>query len=266
MNRTLFIGSLKANLGLVIGVTLFTLIYVTVSISMFEPQSTEIIDALLQMIPEQMIKAMGFDQLTGELTSYLGGYLFGFILLTFPLIYSVVTANGLVVKMVDNGSMSYLLTSTNTRKKVILTQYVYLAFGLMLIFLIDYLITVLMSAILFPGLLMMGAYFKLNLVTYLASLFTASIAFLFSCVFNETRMATMASSAVGGIFLVLHMIASLSEDIEFLKYFTVYSLVDVQRCLTDSSFVVISSILLLLASGLIAIAAIFIFDRKSLTI
>jgi len=266
MNKTLFMGTLKANYAYIIGFSAFTLIYVVVSIVMFEPQSTEIIDAMLMMLPEEMIKAFGFDKLTGELTSYLAGYLFGFILLVFPMIYSILIANNLVAKLVDRGSMAYLLTSTNTRVKVLITQYVYLALSLLTIFVVDYLVALVLAEISFPGNLDQVAYFQLNVLTYFASLFVASLAFLLSCVFNESRISGLIAGGIGGVFVIARMISGLNENTEVFKYFTIYSLIDTTKALVDPGFVYGTSAILLLVSIGISGIGIWIFNKRSLAI
>lgn len=266
MNKTLFLGTLKANYTLVVGITLFTLIYVTVSIGMFTPGSNEAMEAMLTMLPDQMVKAFGFDQLTGSLTSYLAGYLFGFILLTFPSIYVVIMANRLIAKLVDKGSMAYLLTSTNTRIKVAVTQFAFMVVGLVFIFLVDYLVAIVMAESFYPGDLDPIAYLQLNLLTFFAILFLGSVCFLFSCIFNESRISTSASSAITGLFIIAHMLTDLGDELSFLRYFTVFSVVDIEKGLNDGGYVLAVSLILLIASGFVGLIGISLFNKRSLTI
>ncbi len=266
MNKTLFLGTLKANYTLVLGFIFFCLIYVSVSIGTYKPDSSEMIDALLTMLPEQMVSAFGFDKLGKDLTSYLSGYLFGFILIVFPVIYSVIIANNLVAKLVDKGSMAYLLTSTNTRLKVIITQYVYMILSLLFLFGVTYSVAVLMAVIMFPGDLDILAYLQLNLLTFSGVFVTGSIAFLFSCIFNESRIATAASSGVAGLFIVTHMVAGLGESTEFMKYLSVFTLVDVDLGINDTGYALLTSLILILIGLAVGCFGAFLFNKRSLTI
>lgn len=266
MNKTLFLGTLKANYMIVLGFVFFCLIYVTISVGTYKPDSNEMIEALLTMLPDQMVSAFGFDKLGKDLTSYLSGYLFGFILIVFPVIYSVIIANNLVAKLVDKGSMAYLLTSTNTRLKVIITQFVYMTLSLLFLFGVTFTVAVLMAVIIFPGNLDIMAYLQLNMVTFSGVFVTASIAFLFSCLFNESRIATAASSGMAGLFIVTHMVAGLGESTEFLKYLSVFTLVDVDKSINDGGYALLTSLVLILIGLIIGSLGTIIFNKRSLTI
>ncbi len=126
--------------------------------------------------------------------------------------------------------------------------------------------TLILSAIIFPGVLAIGKYLMLNMVTYMASLVVGSIAFLLSCIFNESRISTAFSGGIGGVLIIFHMISGLSEDTEVLKFFTIYTLVDVDRSLNETGFAFGVSGIMLIVCVLLFIIAVRVFDKKSLTI
>ena len=80
MNSTLFKTDLKSNWVIFTFIFGMLMIYVSTSIAMFNPDTAEAMDAMFSMLPEGMIKAFGFVGLGTNLTTYLAGYLYGFIL------------------------------------------------------------------------------------------------------------------------------------------------------------------------------------------
>ena len=65
----------------------------------------------------EIMSAFGMANTGSTLTEFLSNYLYGFLLLVFPMILEIILANKLVVKYVDIGSMAYLLSTPNSRNK-----------------------------------------------------------------------------------------------------------------------------------------------------
>lgn len=266
MNKTLFFKNIKSNWGVFAFVAGMLLIYVTTSVTMFDPVSTEAMMAMFDMLPEGMMKAFGFDGLGTDLTSYLGGYLYGFIFLVFPLIYTVILSNKLVAKHVDSGSMAYLLTTPNSRVKIILTQAVYLISSTFVLILVELIVLISMAEALFPGNLQIGKFISLNLVTFLVLVVVGGISFLFSCIFNDTKNSIAFGAGVPIIFFVLKMVSEISEEVEFLRYFTIYSLVDPDMIMNDGTYTTVICLILVGAAAILYSGAIYIFNKRSLSI
>ncbi len=266
MNKTLFITNIKSNWGVFTFVAGMLLIYVITSVTMFDPDSAEALLAMFDMLPEGMMKAFGFDGLGTDLTSYLGGYLYGFILLVFPLIYTVMLSNKLVAKHVDSGSMAYLLTTPNSRVQIILTQALYLIISTFVLILFELIVLISIAETMFSGNLEIGKFVSLNLLTYLVLVVVGGISFLFSCIFNDTKNSIAFGAGVPIIMFVLKMISEISEEVEFLKYFSIYSLVNPDRIMSDSIYTITVSIILVGVAAILFGAAIYIFNKKSLAI
>ena len=63
--------------------------------------------------------------MTGIATSlieFIKIYLYGFLMLIFPMIFIIIITNMTIMKYVDSGSMANLLSTNNSRRKIILTQ------------------------------------------------------------------------------------------------------------------------------------------------
>lgn len=242
------------------------LLYTTISVAMFNPDNADMTDAIMKMLPEGMVKAFGFEGLGTDLTGYISNYLFGFIYLVFPLIYTVIVANNVICKHVDSGSMTYLLTTPNTRKKIATTQAVYLALSTALIYVINAGVAVIMSELMFPGLLDAGIYLQLNLLGFMCVLVISGFGFFLSCLFNDTKNSIGLGASIPVLFVVLKMVSAVSEETAFLKYFTLYSLVDIPKVLEGGSYAFVTSGVLFILAFAIYAAAIELFHRRSLAL
>jgi ABC-2 type transport system permease protein len=266
MNKTLFLVDLKSNWSLILFVTLVLMIYVSTSIAMYDPESVEKMEQMFQLLPEGMLKAFGFDGLGTDLTGYLGHYLYGFIIIVFPLIYLAIAANKLVARHVDSGSMAYLLTTPTTRIKVAITQAIFLVFGLTLIYLIAIGILIIISVSLFPGALDIGRFLALNFVAITSLYVAGGIGFFFSCFFSDSRNALAFGAGIPIAFFVLKMVSEIGEELENLKYISLFSVIQIDKILEDPVYGVGLGLVLFGVSIVLYAAGTIVFNRKSLAI
>ncbi len=266
MNHTLLKATARANWVILLMITLVILMYVSISITMFDPDNIEKMNAMLDMVPEGMLKAMGFENLGTDLTEYLSNYLYGFIFIMFPMIYCIIVSNKLIAKHVDSGSMAYLLTTPNSRVKIAVTQAVFLVCSLALIFIVNIVMGILISEAMFKGLLDINKFLSLNWITYLVLTVVAGIGFLFSCIFNDTKNSLALGAGIPIGFFVIKMISEISEDLEWLRYLSVYSFIHIEEILNNRQYVINSSSILIILIIVLYITAIIIFNRRSLSI
>ncbi len=226
MSLTLFKATLKKNWLLFVIIYGVLTMYTTVMISMYDPVDITAITSMLEMFPEGLLNAMGFTGLTGNFTSYLASFLYGLLMIAFPMIYSIILSNKLVAKMVDNGSFAYLLSTPNSRTKIVVTQGIYALSSMLVLFLAVTGLGVAVCNLAFPGKLDLEAYFILNLTTMLVDMVALMISFFFSCFFNETRLSIGFGAGIPILFLLLNMIGGAAEKLNFLKDFTIYGLYD----------------------------------------
>ena len=266
MNKTLFKSTLRENWIVLLAITLIIFMYGSISVSMYDPESIEALVSMMEFMPEGMIKAMGFDNLGGNLTEYLGGYLYGFIFILFPLIFTVIVANKMIAKHVDVGSMAYLLTTPISRVRIATTQAMFLVTGITLILVFNVGAIVLFAEAMIPGSLDIPGFLGINLVTYLVLIAVAGIGFFASCYFNDTRNSFAIGGGVPILFFVIKLISEISDNLDWLRFFTIYSFVDVNTVLGNSSYVAMSSIILVAISVGLYVGGITIFNKKSLAI
>ena len=103
-------------------------LYVSMITAMFAPKLNATLDEIVTAMP-QLMNMVGMQAGSSSLGGFLINYLYGFLLLLLPLVFSILAANRLVARWVDTGSMAYLLASPNTRARVARTQALVLIAG-----------------------------------------------------------------------------------------------------------------------------------------
>jgi len=79
-------------------------------------------------------------------------------------------------------------------------------------------------------------YLMLNLGIFLLMFATGSISFLFSCLFNLTKNSLALGAGVPVAFYLLHTMASVNDDMEFFRFFTINTLYDPPGIVAGNSF------------------------------
>ncbi len=263
MSLTLLKTTIKKNWILLLIFFGVLTMYMSIMISMFDPEDMTALTAMLEMLPKGMMKAMGFSQLETDLTAYLASWLYGMLMIAFPMIYSIILGNKLVAKMVDNGSFAYLLSTPNSRVKIIITQGIYALGSLIVLFFALFGLGVAISNALLPGNIDVGAFLSLNVTTMLVNMVALMISFFCSCLFNEAKLSTGFGAGLPIMFLLLKMISGAAEDLNFLKNFTIYGIYDPVKVVKGEEVLGVN----LLFVGIILllfVAGVMIFKRKRL--
>lgn len=226
MSFTLFKTVLKKNWILLLIFFGVLTMYTSIMISMYDPNDMEALTSMLKLFPEDLMKAMGFSKVVTDLTGYLASWLYGLLMFGFPMVYCIILGNKLVAKMVDNSSFAYLLSTPNSRVKIIVTQGVYALASVAVLFAAIFGVGILISSIMFPNSLDVGAFFSLNFTTMLVNMVVMMISFFFSCVFNETKLSLSFGAGIPIVFLLMKMIGDTSKDVEILKKLSIYGFYD----------------------------------------
>ena len=78
--------------------------YVSIIIGMYDPEMMKMLDGFAEAMPELMA-AVGMNANAGDLLGFMVSYLYGFILLVFPMLFCILRGNALIAKYVDKGSI-----------------------------------------------------------------------------------------------------------------------------------------------------------------
>jgi len=263
MSITLFKTMTKRNWVLLLIFFSVLTMYTSVMLSMYDPQDMEAMNSMLKLFPKDLLKAMGFSNMITDLTGYLAGWLYGMLMIAFPMVYSIILGNRLVAKMVDNGSFTYLLSTPNSRTKIIITQGVYALSSVALLFAALFGVGVLISEAMFPGTLDVSAYLKLNVTTMLVNMVVMMISFFFSCLFNETKLSLGLGSGIPIAFLLMNMLGDASEKLQYLNRLTIYGFYDPVELVHGGDIMAVNLLYMAITAILFA-SAVLVFKKKKL--
>lgn len=261
--KPLFKTTIKQNLIVMLIVITALMLYLSVIIGMYNPDMQDSLNEVLKLFPEQLLAAMGFSAVANDLLSFIATYYYGFLILLLPMIFTIAAANRAVASHVDKGSMAYLLSSPNTRTKIVITQAFYLLISISVIIGLVTAAGIAISQALYPGELDIRSFIILNLGALLLYYALTGLGFFASCLFNDTKNSLMLGAGLPVTFLILQMLSDVGESTEFLKYFTIYTLYDPAKIIAGKdcgiSFIVLGFIAVCMYS-----AGIISFKKRDL--
>lgn len=237
--------------------------YMTIMASMYDPNDMEALVAMLKLLPADIMKGMGFSNVVTDLTGYLASWLYGLLMFGFPMVYCIILGNRLVAKMVDNSSFAYILSTPNSRVKIIITQGVYALASVALLFAALFGVGVLVCTVMFPSTLDISAFFILNVTTMLVNMVVMMITFFFSCLFNETKLSLGFGASIPITFILMKMLGGASEDMEILQKLSIYGFYDPVELVHGGEILGVNLVYI----GIIAVlfvASVLVFKKKRL--
>lgn len=240
-------------------------IYSSVIIAMFDPKLGKSMKAMAESMP-QVFAAFGMLNAASTMIEFLANYLYGFLLIVFPSVFIILTANRLVARYTDRGSMAYLLATPNKRTKIILTQAVFLSAGIFLLVAFVTVLCMVVSGAMFPGELAVNKFLLLNTGLFGLLLFIGGVCFCASCIFNDTRLSYGVGSGLIIAFILVQMLSQAGEKFEDLKYATPLTLFQPDRLIAGKENAVWLFLVLYGVGILLFGAGIFIFKKRDLPV
>jgi len=239
--------------------------YFVVIISMFDPALGSALDEFSKAMPELMA-IVGMNPVSAELVGFLEAYLYGFIMLVFPMLFCILSANKLIARHVDRGSMTYLLSAPVKRETVAFTQMKVMVTGIIILIFYATLIGIVDCEISFPGKLDIWKFILLNIGVLCLHLFIGGICFLCSCIFNDSKYAVGVGGGIPALGFVIQMMANAGEKLENAKYATFFTLFDSDGIIIGESGAIWGMIVLFVGAIVLFSTAIVIFSKKDLHI
>ncbi len=263
MNFTLFKKNAKNGFLLLLIFIGVLAMYISMIVSMYDPEEVTLLTTKMDMLPKELVSAMGFSDIATDLTGFIAGVFYGFLIFIFPMIYCIILGNKLVAKPVDNGSFAYILSTPNSRTKVIVTQGVYILSSILVMFIVTFAIGITTSEAMFKGLLDKRVFMNLNVTACLLTMAISMICYFFSCLFNDTKKSLAFGAGLPIAFLLLNMLGGVSTKADILKKMSLYSLFDANKIASGGSTLVINLIFIGIVVALFG-ASILVFNRKRL--
>ncbi|USB33883.1 ABC transporter permease subunit [Paenibacillus sp. YPG26] len=229
-------------------------------------ENTQVMDELLKSVPAGITRAFGLENGMGSLESFLSGEYYGLIFIVILSIFSLMVSTQLMARMVDQGSMAYLLSTPTTRGRVACTQALVLITGLLIIVGATTLAG-------FAGNLLFiadqeafhaGNFLRLNLVGFLMFCAVGAVSFLISSASNDERRALSISGVLVIGSFALDLFGKLSEQTEWIRHASIFSLFRPSEIVTGSEGWIASSwILSIIGVGFFALS-IWVFRKRDL--
>lgn len=268
MNRTLFWTMLKSNEKSIFGYAVGTILYMWMCIWIYPSiAKSNGFDQLLQSMPKNLLSMFSLQQGIQKLSDYLAAEFYGLLFLIIMSIYSVATAVQLIARLVDRGSMAYVLSTPTSRFKTAFTQAVILITGLFVISLFATAGGIVGTHFITSGAkLDTSLFIQMNLVGFLLFFVISGYSFLFSCIFNDEKRALSVSAVITIIFFALHMMGKLSTKVDWLLNYTVFSAFQPEKISTGHADLFWPIVGLSAAGVCLYLLAILIFQKKDLPI
>lgn len=261
MNKTLFKKEIFGNYKLLLIFAAVLTMYGCMIISMFDPKLGESLQAMAKSMPG-IFEAFGMLDTSSTMVEFLANYLYGFLLIVFPLVFIVLLSTKLVARYIDRGSMACLLATPNSRRKIICTQAAVLAVFVLVLDGFAFGLYCAVSASMFPNALDLQGFLLVNLGMLGVHLLFAGLCFCSCCVFTEMRFAMGVGTGLCIAFVLLQMVARVGDKFVWLKYLNPLTLFDPKALAACDSVLLI---LPLYGVGLLLfITGITVFCKKDL--
>ncbi len=226
------------------------------------------IEEIPKSFPSTVKRAFGVS--TGEeidlsYEAYISAQLFGRLWTLIISVYGISTANSLVAQLVEQGFMSYPLSSPVSRSEILNTQ-----IGVLLTEL------ALLSSATLGGVYSATAHFKikiarwqffrLGILSFSLSSAVSAYSLLLAVIFNTEEVAVRYASVLTFAFYGLDVVSSLSDRFSGLKYFTPFGLFRPQEVLQGKVLPTREFVVLGVITGVTLVLAGILFTRKDLAV
>ncbi len=265
LNLTLYKREMKGSLKMLLLFAAIISMYVTIIIRMYDPAMMETLDNFYEVMPELMA-SVGMSAGATSLIGFMISYLYGFILLIFPMVFCILRGNGLIARYADKGSMVTLLAAPVKRRTVALTQMSVLISGILLLIIFASALELTIAETSSPGELAIAELLQLNAALLCLHLFIGGICFLSSCVFSDTKYSIALGAGIPALMYILQMLANAGDKADGIKYFTFFTLFDASGIVAGANSAVVGMLILLIGAVVLYAAGICVFCKKDLHI
>ena len=264
MSWTLFKANIRGIRTIWILMTAVYIGYFAVVLSMYDPQSTQAIEQMLEMLPEGLLKAFGMERVGDTLLSFLTIYMYGILLFLFPMVISTVVNHRLIAAHVDRGSRAYLLSTPNSRKKIVATQALFSLASITMFFAVITICALGLSEIMLPGEMETGDFILVNVYSLLMYYAIGGIGFLASCIANESKVSLGLGIGVPLTYLELQMIGDVGDKFSWLGKLSLYYLFQPEQLIEGASFAYVSMAVFVALAAVLYAAGIAMFNKRDL--
>lgn len=267
MNLSFYTQMMKTHLNTFLGFGIGSAAYVTLMTSLFPmlDDNMEEIEGLIDVFPDALLRALGMESFSSY-GQFISAEYYGLFYLLILGVFSVMIAVQLLARLVDRGSMAYLLSTRVSRVQIAVTQVMVIISGLVIIHVLtfgggflaaEFLIET-QSAIAF------GEFFQINFTGLLLFFAVGGYSLLISSLFNDEKNAFAFAGGLTFVFYGMNMMGKIVTDIDWIRNFTPFSLYEPGKIASSDADVWTSSIILAAIGIVTCIAAVLIFRKRNL--
>ena len=230
--------------------------------SIVNSENMEMMDEMMKMFPEEMLKAFNMDIATIDSAfGWLKTEGFVFVLLITG-IYSGILGSNILLKEESDKTIEYLNSVPVTRKKIVASK---ILCGILYIILM----ILFLGVFNFVGLSLSGdfdrkSYLLLSITPIFSSLVIFAVCIFLSTFTHKTKKTLGISLGIVFASYFLNVISEMGESTEFLKYISIFTLADIRNVIVNVS---INPLMIVLAIGITAIFMILTtirYEKKEL--
>lgn len=244
-----------------ITISIFLLVFLVYP-SIANSENIKMIDEMMTIFPEEVLKAFNMDISTMD-TAY--GWLksegFVFVLLIIGC-YSSILGTNILLKEENDKTIEYLNSLPIKRNNIVISKTIV---GLLYIFLL----ILILGIFNYIGLTISGDFNKKQFILLSITPLFPSLVIYFISLFISTfthKTKKMIGISLGFVLIsyILQTISQISESVEFLKYFSVFTLADLRYVITEISINGVMPLISVLLSIIFFILTIFNYNKKEL--
>jgi len=229
-------------------------------------ENTGALNELMKALPEGIVNAFGVQAGFGSMEAFISGEYYGLILPLLLSIFSIMMSTSLMARLIDQGSMAYLLSTPTSRQRIAGTQAGVLITALLLIMVVT-------TAAGFIGYaLFIGDRYEFNGIRFILlngiawMLFFAvgGISFFISAVSSDEKKALGISGVITFGMFGLDMLGKISDSVEWLRFASLFSLYRPSEIASGGGDPILALVILFLIGVAGFTAGIITFSKRDL--
>ena len=230
--------------------------------SIINSANMEMIDEMMKIFPEEMLKAFNMDLSTIDSAfGWLKTEGFVFVLLITG-IYSGILGSNILLKEESDKTIEYLNSVPVTRKNIVLNK---ILCGLFYIILM----IVIIGIFNFIGLSLSGefdrkSYILLSITPLFSSIVIFAICLFLSTFTHKTKKTIGISLGIVFVSYFINVISEIGESTEFLKYISIFTLADIRNVILNVSINPILVVLAMCITVIFMILTMIRYEKKEL--
>lgn len=239
--------------------------YAIIIVAMYDPSMASVLDMMAETMPD-FFAAFSMTNPGSTILEFVANYLYGFILVVIPMIFTIIMSHRLMGRYLDKGSMAYLLATPYKRSQVFFTQWAVLMLNIVILLGYASILIGVCMTVLVEESFSLASFCLMNVGLLCLHLCLASGCYLSSCSFDEAKWSVGFGAGACVIFVLIQMLSQVSDKIDFLKYLTPLTLFDAKGLINGDTLAIVGMIVLLAASLGLLYVALNYFKKRDLSL